>query len=81
MSKVKCFPMSHFPEHCQSKALRQLFFVHHSIFGVRYSVFDILRFSSAPSDGGYRAKHAILQSAKVLPKNDASPNGQRCEAF
>ena len=37
MSKVKCFPVSRSPEHCRSKARRQLFFFHHSIFGVRYS--------------------------------------------
>ena len=37
MSNEKCFPISRSPEHCRSKALRQLFFLHHSIFGVRYS--------------------------------------------
>ena len=38
-----------------------------SSFDIRCSVFDILRFSSAPSDGGYyRTKHSMPQSAKEL---------------
>ena len=67
MSKEKCFPISRSPEHCRSKTLRQLFFLHHSTFGVRYSAVLFRSFRRKGPEGSNRCESVtVCPSANLL---------------